>query len=677
MNYRFRNAILGFFGTVDNKGFPDDGQANEPPSMFANKMNSMREDYPDATYYTAMNLMDSHDTERILWSLTPGQYNREDREYNSANLAKGKQLLKLADIVQFTVPGAPTIYYGDEVGMTGSDDPDDRRTFPWNGNNPGGDPAVQASYRQLAAIRNNNPVFRDGTLKFLLTDDTNRTLAYGMKTLNRVAIIAINRNDTGSQTLTIPLSGYLRDSVEFTNALGGAGALSQNGSLTVTLPALGGAIFISDRGQDLVPTFAPPSVTATAGNHQVTLQWRRLPQATSYKVYRSLLSGGGYIYVGTTTTASYTDTTVDNATRYYYVVTGLDRKGNESNWSNQVVAVPSAPIGWAGHLYPPTLTITINALQSQTVYAQLYAAGVTDQPGQGVGVMAQFAYGATGSNPATWAWSPMVYNTDAGNNDEYKIDFTPEQTGTYDYLARFSTNLGGSWTYAYTDSSQRGVLTVNASNDVTPPAAPANLHRVASTANSITIGWDANSEPDLFRYEVWRSNTAGGPYSKLGNVQAGTTQYMDQTVTTNATYYYVVTAQDTSFNRSANSNEVAVQAQAPMVAVTFNITVPANTDGSGHAVHIAGSFPPPYPQWDPASNPATRVDATHWTITLNMLDGTQLDYKYALGDWNYVEKGASCEELGNRNLVVVYGPGGTQTVNDTVLNWRNVSPCGN
>jgi glycosidase len=677
MNYRFRNAILGFFGTVDNKGFPDDGQTNQPPSTFANKMNSLREDYPDATYYTAMNLMDSHDTERILWSLTPGQYNREDREFNSANLAVGKQLLTLADIVQFTVPGAPTIYYGDEVGMTGSDDPDDRRTFPWNGNNPGGDPAVQASYRQLAAIRNDNNVFRDGTLKFLLTDDANRTLAYGMKTSNRVAIVAINRNDSGPQTLTIPLSGYLRDGVTFTNARGGAGGTSQNGSLTVNLPALGGAIFLSDRGQDLTPTLAPPSLTATAGNHQVTLQWARPPQATGYKVYRSLLSGGGYAYVGNTTTTSYTDTTVDNATRYYYVVTGLDSAGNESNWSNQADAVPSAAIGWAGHLYPPTLTITINALQSQTVYAQLYVAGVTDQPGQGAGVMAQFAYGTTGSDPATWAWSPMVYNTDAGNNDEYRVDFTPEQTGTYDYLARFSTNLGGTWTYAYTDSNQRGVLTVNASSDVTPPAAPANLHRVASTASSITVGWDANSEPDLYRYEVWRSNTAGGPYNKLGNVSAGTTQYMDQAVTTNATYYYVVTAQDTSFNRSANSNEVAVQAQAQTVAVTFNITVPANTDGSGRTVHIAGSFPPPYPQWDPASNPATRTDATHWTVTLNMLDGTQIDYKYALGDWNYVEKGASCEELGNRNLVVVYGPGGTQTVNDTVLNWRNVSPCGN
>jgi glycosidase len=83
MNYRFRNAILGFFGQVDNKGFTDDGQFNQPPSLFARKLNSIREDYPDATYYTLMNLMDSHDTQRILWNLswtdTPDQRNRENR----------------------------------------------------------------------------------------------------------------------------------------------------------------------------------------------------------------------------------------------------------------------------------------------------------------------------------------------------------------------------------------------------------------------------------------------------------------------------------------------------------------------------------------------------------------------------------------------------------------------
>ncbi len=131
MNYRFRNAILGFFGKVDDKGFVDDGQSNQPPSLFAEKLISVREDYPDAAYYTLLNLMGSHDTQRILWALTPGNRNREDREFNAANVAEGKARLMLAAVVQMTIPGAPTIYYGDEIGLNGDDDPDDRRTFPW------------------------------------------------------------------------------------------------------------------------------------------------------------------------------------------------------------------------------------------------------------------------------------------------------------------------------------------------------------------------------------------------------------------------------------------------------------------------------------------------------------------------------------------------------------------
>jgi glycosidase len=677
MNYRFRNAIQGFFGTVDNKGFPDDGASNEPPSLFARKLNSLREDYPNATYYTLMNLLDSHDTERILWSLTPGQNNREDKEFNAANLALGKQRLKLATVVQFTVPGAPTIYYGDEVAMTGSDDPDDRRTFPWNADVPGGDANMMAHYRQLATIRQANPVFRDGALQFLLTDDANRTLAYGMRTAAQVGIVAVNRNETGPQTLHIPLAGYLRNGVSFTDVLGGLHATSAGGELVVTLPALGAAILVANSGQDLTPPAKPTGLTATAGNHQVALTWSASAGAASYKVYRSPLSGSGYQLVGSPTGTSYTDTTVENGRLYYYVVTALDSAGNESGWSNEANAVPYTPVGWAGHLWPPSLTITINANEHQTVYAQVWVDGVTNSAGQGAGVLAQFAYGATGSDPAGWTWMPMTYNTDVGNNDEYKVDFTPEQTGSFQYLARFSTDLGRHWTYAYTDDNQRGALTVNPSSDTTPPAAPANLHRVGSSASSITIGWNANSEPDLYRYEVWRGNSSGGPYTKLANVPAGTTQYVDQAVTTGSTYYYVVTAQDTSFNRSGNSNEVSATAEAQIVAVTFIATVPATTDATGRDVHIAGSFPAPYPQWDPTALPMTRVDATHWTITLNMLEGTNVEYKYVLGDWNYVEKDSACQEIGNRTLSVVLGPGNVQQVNDTVANWRNVSPCGN
>jgi hypothetical protein len=82
------------------------------------------------------------------------------------------------------------------------------------------------------------------------------------------------------------------------------------------------------------------------------------------------------------------------------------------------------------------------------------------------------------------------------------------------------------------------------------------------------------------------------------------------------------------------------------------------------------------PQWDPAAVVLTRVDATHWTITLTGREGTQIEYKYALGSWDFVEKDAACGEVGNRLLTLSYGTSGTQTVNDMVPNWRNVAPCG-
>ena len=80
MNYRFRDAVLGFLapGDFDAKGFADSGHAIEP-SVFLSRLASTREDYADAAYYSLMNLLDSHDTERLLWTLTPGRRRRPTR----------------------------------------------------------------------------------------------------------------------------------------------------------------------------------------------------------------------------------------------------------------------------------------------------------------------------------------------------------------------------------------------------------------------------------------------------------------------------------------------------------------------------------------------------------------------------------------------------------------------
>jgi len=73
----------------------------------------------------------------------------------------------------------------------------------------------------------------------------------------------------------------------------------------------------------------------------------------------------------------------------------------------------------------------------------------------------------------------------------------------------------------------------------------------------------------------------------------------------------------------------------------------------------------------------TRVDPAHWTIILTGKETTQLEYKFTLGSWDFVEKDGACGEIANRQVTLSYGSSATHVVNDTVPNWRNVAPCGN
>jgi hypothetical protein len=196
----------------------------------------------------------------------------------------------------------------------------------------------------------------------------------------------------------------------------------------------------------------------------------------------------------------------------------------------------------------------------------------------------------------------------------------------------------------------------------------------------VELAWDpVLGDPTLYGYEVRRSSIPGGPYTTLALVTAATS-YSDVDVEEAATYYYVVRSVDTSFNRSGHSAEVEATAALRTVTLVFNVTVPATTDPTGRSVYIAGFLDRLHgnlPQWDPGGVVLTRVDATHWTITLTGDEGVSIEYKYTLGDWEHVEKDGACGEIGNRQLTLAYGTNGTQLVNDTVPNWRNVAPCGN
>ncbi len=697
MNYRLRDAVVGLLASTnyDAKGFPDSG-SGILPSQFAARLSSIREDYPDAAFYSLMNLVDSHDTARILWTLTPGSATAADKELNAANVAIGKQRVEIASLIQFTLPGAPTIYYGDEVGMTGNDDPDARRTYPWAdlGGNP--DMGLFKHYQTLASLRSQNNVLTAGDLKVLLADDSAGTVAYGRKTTSQAALVVINRG-AQIQTVNIPVVGYLPDGLAF-HSLYGVGNTGNvavnvaNGSVSVSLNPQSAWLLATDQ-TDLTPTAAPQGLVVTnEGNAQLSLSWQATTGAAGYNLYRSPVTGGGWVKVNSAavTGTSFVDSGLRNAQVYFYVVTALDTVGNESGYSNEASGMPHLLIGWANLQSPSTLDHIISVTTpTGLALGQVWIDGVTSQPGPTPTLEAQLGFGPHGSNPsgnADWTWIDAAFYADKGNNDEYMASMLPDTTGLFDYVYRYSTTNGRDWLYADLDGPiptgtlppNPGLLTVDPSSDTTAPATPANLAVTTTTPTGIGLTWDAVlGDPTLYGYEVLRSDTSGGPYTLIARIT--TNNFTDTNVVQDATYYYVVRAVDTSFNRSGYSNEVSAKAELRTVTVTFNVTVPGTTDATGRNVFIAGTLDllnGNLPQWNPGATVLTRIDATHWTITLSGKETTQIQYKYTLGDWDHVEKGSVCDEIANRQLTLNYGSTGTMTVDDTVLNWRNIAPCG-
>lgn len=178
MNYPFMNAIIAYVRDGDEKFFKDTVQ-------------SILENYPRETVYCLMNSLGTHDTVRIInalsdvrahgWSKTHKLgYKLPDSEYE-----KAKKKLYLASVLQFTLPGIPSIFYGDEAGLQGFDDPINRRPYPWGSE----DEEILAHYKKLGRIRRENrAVFSGG---FNMRDE-NGLVAYERAGGDDEILIAVN-----------------------------------------------------------------------------------------------------------------------------------------------------------------------------------------------------------------------------------------------------------------------------------------------------------------------------------------------------------------------------------------------------------------------------------------------------------------------------------------------------
>lgn len=180
MNYPFREAILRFLEGGNSRNLMD-------------SVLTVLENYPPPAIDLLMNHIGTHDTPRILTVLGGEPAGCRGREWQAGQRltagqrAKGLRFLKLAATLQFTLPGVPSIYYGDEVGMEGYGDPFCRACYPWGGGNRD----LLEFYRFLGKIRRDCSAFAGG--EFIPVFAESGHIAYLRKNEREQVLVAVNR----------------------------------------------------------------------------------------------------------------------------------------------------------------------------------------------------------------------------------------------------------------------------------------------------------------------------------------------------------------------------------------------------------------------------------------------------------------------------------------------------
>lgn len=192
MNYPFRTALIAYLLG---------GDADE----FRETLESLRENYPPHAFYSLMNFLSTHDTPRILTVLGADHVpdSKEERavfRLSPARRQLGLKRLRLAALVLFTFPGAPTVYYGDEAGMEGWEDPFNRAGYPWGQE----DSELKSFFSKLVHLRREQPALQTGQLHWRWTAGS--LLVFARELDGQLLTTVVNAADT-PQTLTLPWFG--------------------------------------------------------------------------------------------------------------------------------------------------------------------------------------------------------------------------------------------------------------------------------------------------------------------------------------------------------------------------------------------------------------------------------------------------------------------------------------
>lgn len=299
---------------------------------------------------------------------------------------------------------------------------------------------------------------------------------------------------------------------------------------------------------DETPPAAPTGVTAVAGEGFVDVTWDANTELDidEYWVARSTTSGSGYYLVAAVNDRRYYDTNIIPNTTYYYVIIATDFDGDESEFSAEASGTPT------GETDPPAVPTNLTA----NVVNNYVFLDWDDNTEPDFREYTIYRSETAGGPYEDW---------DSDDVSEY-VD-APTPGVTYYYVVTAVDNFGNESGY----SNEVSALVVSP-----PPAAPTNLVGYAGNGQ-VLLDWDDNSESNLVGYYIYQSTTSGGPYFEVDNDDPST--FTVGGLANDTTYYFVVSAFNTSGDESGYSNEVEVtpSASASPAATPANLVgLPTN-----------------------------------------------------------------------------------------------------
>ena len=247
MNYDgFMDPVTWFLTGVDKHSDNSNPGMRGDAGTFKLTMQYQMSRMQNQSLLVAMNELSNHDHSRFLT-----RTNRMVGRVGTAGTAAASQdideaIFKQGVVMQMTLPGAPTLYYGDEAGVCGWTDPDNRRTYPWGYENF----EILEFYRETIAIHRQHKVFKTGSYKPLV--EQRDLLCYGRFDMDNAAFVAINTSDT-DKTVSIPtwtlgvedgesFERLIETSREFYNC-GRVKVVQENDVVTVTVKANSSVIY--------------------------------------------------------------------------------------------------------------------------------------------------------------------------------------------------------------------------------------------------------------------------------------------------------------------------------------------------------------------------------------------------------------------------------------------------